>query len=222
MEVNTFDRPPETLVEGFRSIGTSTIGDILDEMGIQGVATGLRAVVEGSRLVGPAVTVKETSGTVGTYTIADFPVSRVIDHAQAGDVIVFDNGGREISTWGGLASTAAKTKGIEGVVVDGGCRDADEIAAVNFPIFSRYITPITGKTRIKILEMNGTIQCSGIRVRPGDIIVADRTGVVVVPQERAQEVLEKAMEAEKDEDHFAAELKKGTTFTEMQRRTGRL
>lgn len=222
MEVKEFDRPPKALVEGFRSIGTCTIGDLLDEMGIQGVATGLRAVVDGSRLVGPAITVKETSGTVGTYTIADFPVSRVIDHAQPGDVIVFDNGGKEISTWGGLASTAAKTKGVEGVVIDGGCRDADDIVALNFPVFSRYVTPITGKTRIKILEMNGTIQCSGVSVRPGDIIVADRTGVVIIPQEKAQEVLDKAEKAEKDEEHFAAELKKGTTFTEMQKRTGRL
>jgi regulator of RNase E activity RraA len=222
MEIKSIDRLPKELIEGFRSIGTSMLGDIMDEMGLSGVVSGLKAVEQGTKLVGPAVTVKEVSGIVGTYTLGDFPISRVIDLAQPGDVLVFDNGGKEISTWGGLASNAAKMKGIAGVVVDGGCRDADEIAASHLPVFSRHITPTTGKTRIKILEVNGTIQCGGVRARPGDIIVADRTGIVIIPQKWASDILEKARKMEKSEEEFVEGLKKGKTFGEMQNRTGQL
>ena len=222
MEIKDMRRPPKELVEGFRSVGTSTLGDILDGMGLEGVVSGLRPMKDGTVLVGPAVTVKQVSGVVGTYGIEDFPVGRVIDYAKPGDVLVFDNGGKAISTWGGLASTAAKIKGIEGVVIDGGCRDADQIAELDFPVFTRHITPTTGKTRIKILELNGTIQCGGMRIRPGDIIVADGTGIVVVPQEKAHDILEKAQEAEKAEERFVEQVKKGKTFLEAQKSTGRL
>jgi regulator of RNase E activity RraA len=222
MEIKDRNQPPRELVEGFRAVGTSTLGDILDGMGLQGVICGLRALKDGTGLVGPAVTVKEVSGVLGTYGTEDFAIGKVIDYAKPGDVLVFDNGGKEISTWGGLASTAAKIKGIEGVVIDGGCRDADQIVGLDFPVFSRHITPTTGKTRIKILEVNGIVQCGGIRISPGDIIVADQTGIIVVPQDKARDILEKAEEAEKAEEHFVEELKKGKTFSEIQEGTGRL
>ena len=222
MEIKELNRPPRELVEGFRSVGTSTLGDILDGMGLEGVVSGIRPIKHGTVLVGPAVTVKQVSGVVGTYGIEDFPIGKVIEYGKPGDVLVFDNGGKAISTWGGLASTAAKIKGIEGVVIDGGCRDADQIAELGFPVFTRHITPTTGKTRIKILELNGTIQCGGIRIRPGDIIVGDGTGIVVVPQEKAHDILEKAQEAEKAEERFVEQVKKGKTFLEAQKSTGRL
>ena len=222
MEIKDLRHPHRQLVEGFRSVGTSTLGDILDGMGLEGVISGLRPMKGGTVLVGPAVTVKQVSGVLGTYGIEDFPIGRVIEYSKAGDVLVFDNGGKEISTWGGLASTAAKTKGIEGVVIDGACRDTDQIVELGFPVFTRHITPTTGKTRIKMLELNGIIQCGGIRIRPGDIIVADGTGIVVVPQEKAHDILEEAQEAEKAEEHFVEQLKKGKTFSEAQKSTGRL
>jgi regulator of RNase E activity RraA len=222
VEIKDLNRPPRELVEEFRSVGTSTLGDILDAMGLEGVVSGLRPMKDGSVLVGPAVTVKQISGIVGTYGIEDFPVGRVIDYAEPGDVLVFDNGGKAISTWGGLASTAAQIREIEGVVIDGACRDADQIAELGFPVFTRHITPTTGKTRIKILELNGIIQCGGIRVRPGDIMVADGTGVVVIPQEKAREILKEAQAAEKAEERFVEQLKKGKTFLEAQKSTGRL
>ena len=222
MEIKDLRRPPKELVEGFRSVGTSTLGDILDGMGLEGVISGLRPIKDGTVLVGPAVTVKQVSGVLGTYGIEDFPIGRVIDYGKPGDVLVFDNGGKEISTWGGLASTAAKIRGIEGVVIDGACRDTDQIVELGFPVFTRHITPTTGKTRIKMLEMNGIIQCRGIRIRPGDIIVADGTGIVLVPQEKAHDILEKAREAEKAEEHFVEQVKKGKTFSEAQKSTGRL
>jgi 3-hexulose-6-phosphate synthase / 6-phospho-3-hexuloisomerase len=222
MEIHPVERPSKAIIEGFRSISTSTVSDILDRMGLDCLVSGIRAVSEGFRLVGPAVTIKEVSGLAGTYTIEDFKMGKVIDTAQQGDVLVFDNAGKEISTWGGMASTAAKVKGIEGVVIDGGSRDADEVVELDFPVFSRHITPRGARTRIRMLEMNGTVQCGGIRVRPGDIVMADRTGILVIPGEKAGEILDIARKTEEGEKFFTEELRKGKTFEEMHRKTGQI
>jgi regulator of RNase E activity RraA len=172
-------------------------------------------------LVGPVLTIKEISGPLGTYRTEDFQMGKIIDTAQPGDVLVFDNGGKEISTWGGLASTAAKLKQVRGVIIDGGSRDADEVEALNFPVFSRHITPRAARSRIKMVEMNGAIQCSGFRVQPGDIAVADQTGIII-PKEQAEAVLQKAQAMEAGEKYFVDELKKGKTFEEMHKETGTL
>ncbi len=222
MEIKPVERPAKEVIEGFRSIDTSTISDVLDEMGLDCLVSGVKAVDVGFALVGPAITIKQISGLVGTYPIEDFQISKILEISQRGDVLVFDNSGKEISTWGGLASLAAKEKGIAGVVIDGASRDSDYVAELKFPVFSRYITPRTGKTRTKMLEMNGEIQCGGIRVRPGDVIVADRTGIIVIPRERAAEVLEKSRKSIKGEKDFADGLRTGKTFGEMNRKTGQL
>lgn len=222
MEIKIVERPPKEVVEGFRSVSTATVSDILDRLGLDCLVSGIRAVNPEFKMVGPAVTIKQISGTVGTYTIEDFKMGKVIDNAQPGDVLVFDNGGKEISTWGGMASTAAKVKGIGGVLVDGGSRDADEVVVLDFPVFSRHITPRGGRSRIKMIEMNGTVQCGGIRVNAGDIIMADRTGIIIIPKERAAEVLDAAQKTEAGERHFTEELRKGKTFEEMHRKTGQV
>jgi len=222
MEIKPVERLPKETMEGFQSISTSTISDILDQMGLECLVSGVRAVKEGFAIVGPALTVQEVSGPVGTYRTEDFQMGKVIDMAQAGDVLVFDNSGKEISTWGGLASTAAKVKGIKGVVIDGGSRDADEVVELDFPVFSRHVTPRAARTRIKMVEMNGVIQCGGIRVRPGDVVVADRPGIIIIPKERAKEVLERAKKTEAGEKFFADELQKGRTFAELHKKTGTL
>ncbi|HIJ55616.1 MAG TPA: RraA family protein [Deltaproteobacteria bacterium] len=221
METYNIQRPPKQVVEGFRSICTSTIADLLDEMGLKGIMYGIRPVEPGARMVGPAVTIKEVSGDVGTYTDSDFSIGTVIESAESGDILVFDNAGKEISTWGGLATTAAKERGIAGAVIDGGCRDADDTIEMGFPIFSRHITPTPARTRIKILEINGVVLCGSTRVCPGDIIVADRTGVVVVPRQKANDILKRANAFEKAETEFVESLKKGKTFNEMHQQTGR-
>ena len=183
--------------------------------------SGIRPVEPGARMVGPAVTVKEVSGDVGTYTDSDFSIGTVIESTEPGDILVFDNAGKEISTWGGLATTAATERGVAGAVIDGGCRDADQTIEIGFPIFSRHITPTPARTRIKILEVNGVVYCGETRVCPGDIIVADRTGVVVVPRQKAAEILKRAEALENAETEFIDALKKGKTFNEMHRETGR-
>jgi regulator of RNase E activity RraA len=101
MKIKPVERPDEALVARFENIPTSTFSDILDEMGLECLVSGIRAVKQGFKPVGPILTIKEISGPLGTYRTEDFQMGKVIDTAQPGDVLVFDNSGKEISTWGG-------------------------------------------------------------------------------------------------------------------------
>ncbi len=222
MKIHTVTRPANSLVEKFRKVESSTLSDVLDTLDINGVASGIRPITGKIRVIGPAVTVKQIACTMGTYTDADFCIADILDFAEPGDVLVFDNTGLEISTWGGLASTAAKVKGIEGTIIDGACRDVSQTIEIGYPVFTRHITPRTGKTRLKMVELNAPVQCGGVRVNPGDIVVADQTGVVVVPALEAQGILDKALANEKREKEFFEQLMKGKSFKEMQQKTGRV
>lgn len=222
MEIGEITRPTKKLVEGFRELATSTIGNVLDDMKISGVIQNIKPISPGFRFVGGALTVKEVTGVLGTYTNEDFKLGQVIDSTQDGDVIIIDNGGQQVSTWGGIASMAAKQRGVAGLVVDGGVRDLDEIREFNFPVFSRYVVPTSGKGRVKILSMNTVIKIDGIRVRPGDIIVGDGTGIVCVPIEIAEEVMNKAKKMDEQDKQAIEEIRQGMTFTEALRKYAKI
>jgi 3-hexulose-6-phosphate synthase / 6-phospho-3-hexuloisomerase len=171
-------------------------------------------VVPGSRTAGRAVTVTQISGARGSFTSEDFKVGHMIDAARAGEILVVDNGGRAVSTWGGLATHAAKVKGLAGLIVDGGVRDREEIVEHGLPVFARHMTPLTGRTRLSVVALNQPVTCGGVRVRPGDIIVADGSGVVCVPAEHAEKVADLAEGYSADDARAAAEITKGLTFRE--------
>jgi regulator of RNase E activity RraA len=160
------------------------------------------------------VTVRQTTGRRGDFASEDFKVGHMIEAAGPGDVIVVDNGGHCVSTFGGLATLAAKLKGIAGIVVDGGVRDLEEMQEHQFPVFARHMTPLTGRTRLAVTAINEPISCGGVRVRPGDIIVADGSGVTCVPKEHAQKVAELSQRYARDDELAAGELAKGLTFRE--------
>lgn len=222
MEIGKIVRPPAALVEGFRSLATSTIGNVLDDLKIQGVIQNIKPVCPGFRCAGVALTVKEVTGVQGTYTNEDFKLGEVIDSAQPGDVIVIDNGGQQVSTWGGVASLAAQMRGAAGLVIDGGMRDLDEVREQGFPAFSRWVVPTSGKSRVKILSMNTVVKIDGIRVRPGDIIVGDGTGIVCVPIEAAEEVLKTARRLDEQDKQAVEEIRRGLTFTEALRKYAKI
>jgi regulator of RNase E activity RraA len=123
----------------------------------------------------------------------------MIDAANPGDVIVVSNNGAPVSTWGGMASYSAKLKGIGGLVVDGGIRDREEIVEFSFPSFSKHMVPIV---------------CAGVRVRKGDIIVADGTGVLCLPAEKAEQITLAAEKFSADDKQAMIEMEKGLTFIE--------
>jgi regulator of RNase E activity RraA len=201
-------------IEAFRHIATPTLANALDDLGLWGVMQGLTPMVHGLRCVGRAVTVLEVTGPKGSFEPADFKVGHMIDAANPGDVVVVDNGGQPVSTWGGLASYAAKVKGIAGLVVDGGVRDREEMEEFSFPVFARHMVPTPGRTRIRVAAIGEPVSCGGVRVRAGDLIVADGTGVICVPAEAAKEACELATRFTKDDRQAQDELDKGLTFRE--------
>ena len=222
METGKITRPTKKLVEGFRELATSTIGNVLDDLKISGVVQNIKPISPGFRFAGPALTVKEVIGVLGTYTNEDFKLGQVIDSAQEGDVITIDNGGHQVSTWGGIASFAAQQRGVAGLIVDGGVRDLDEIRDFNFPVFSRHVVATSGKGRVKILSMNTVIKIDGLQVRPGDIMVGDGTGIVCVPGEVAEEVLNKAKKMDEQDKQAIEEIRRGMTFTEALRKYAKI
>jgi regulator of RNase E activity RraA len=201
-------------IEKLRNLNTPTLANALEDLGIEGVITGLHAAGVGLRCVGRAVTVLEMTGPRGAFPASDFKVGHMIEAAGPGDVVVVSNGGAPISTWGGTASYAAHLKGIAGLVVDGGIRDREEIMEIGFPAFARHMIPTTGKTRIRVEAIGAPITCSGIRVNPGDAIVADGTGIVCIPAERAGEVTDLATRYAADDAQAMKELASGLTFRE--------
>jgi regulator of RNase E activity RraA len=203
----------ETIAK-LQKLNTPTLANALEECGIEGVITGLAPAGPGLRCVGRAVTVLEMTGPRGAFPAGDFKVGEMIDAAGPGDVVVVSNGGAPISTWGGTASYAAHLKGIAGLVVDGGIRDREEICEIGFPAFARHMIPTTGKTRIRVEAIGVPVTCSGIRVDPGDVVVADGTGVVCIPAARAAEVADLATRYAADDARAMEELRGGLTFRE--------
>jgi regulator of RNase E activity RraA len=204
----------DDVLDAFARLATPTIANALDDVAFEGVMQGLAQIVPVTRCVGRAVTVRETTGKRGDFTSADFKVGDMIDAASPGDIIVIDNGGHCVSTWGGLATFAARQKGVGGLVADGGVRDLEEMLEHKLPVFARHMTPLTGRSRLAITAINEPVACGGVRVRPGDVIVADGSGICCIPVEHAAKVAELAQSYNRDDELAAAELAKGLTFRE--------
>ena len=220
MHDGSITRPPGEMLEGFKAIPTATISDVLDSMKISGIVNGFRCLIPSVRIAGCAFTVKSIAGERDTYTAADFPIGKVIQEMEAGDVFIVDLGGREVSHAGGLACTAMKARGVAGMVIDGGCRDIDHILSIGFPAYSRHVCATGARSRVKILAVNEPIEVSGISVCPGDIVVADATSVGIVPSGVAQQVLEECQRREELEGQFVANLNQGGTFEESHKKLG--
>jgi 3-hexulose-6-phosphate synthase/6-phospho-3-hexuloisomerase len=137
-----------------------------------------------------------------------------IDEAERGDVIVIYNGSSHVAPWGGLASLSCLSRGVAGVVIDGAVRDIDEIRKLGFPVFASAIVPNAGDPK-GFGEINAEIRCGGQTVRPGDYIVGDDSGVVVVPKERAYEIARRATEVHKNELRIYEEIRRGSTLSEV-------
>ena len=204
----------DDIVARLGAIYTSTLSNALEDLGEDGVILGLPPVAPGMRLAGRAMCVAQMTGPAGAFPGEDFKVGAMIDAAGAGDVVVVANNGHCVSSWGGTASYAAKLKGIAGLVVDGGVRDREEMIEHGFPVFSRHMVPTTGRTRIKVVEIGGTVTLSGQKVATGDVIVADGTGIVCVPAGKAKEAAEIAEALQADDEQATREITDGLTFAE--------
>lgn len=214
---------PIEVVRRLGALATSTLANALDSVGCHVHATcNLRPIYPGMRFAGRAVTVRESSGDYGRFRSEEFRVGAMIDAAEAGDVIVVAAGGARASTWGGMASLAAKEKGLAGLVVDGGVRDREEIESFGFPVFARHLVPTTGRTRLKVDAIHVPVEIDGVLVEPGDIIVADGTGIVRVPLVKSSQVLEIAEACARDDRQAEKEIRAGLSFSEAMKKFHRI
>lgn len=180
----------------------------------------MRPLTNETRFVGPALTVRLEPGNQVDCLDA-------LSVTQAGDVIVVDAAGEtETSIWGGLMAGLCQMKGVVGAVVDGGIRDTDEIRDLGFFIFAKAIVPRSTHSpysgRMEPIEVNVPIQCAGVIVRPGDLVLGDEIGVVVIPLENSAETLEKAREQAEKEELTRAKIREGKTVEELLAEFGRL
>ncbi len=194
----------EQTVELLRRVSTPNISDAMHR---KGAMKNIHSICRGTKAVGRAVTVQTFEGDWAKSVEA-------IDVAKQGDVIVIYNGSPHVAPWGELATLSCINKGVAGVVIDGAVRDVDDIRRLNFPVFSASIMPNAGEPK-GFGEINAEIQCGGQVVKPGDFIVGDDNGVVVIPKERGYEVARRAVEVEKNERRIRDEIKRGKTLSEV-------
>jgi 4-hydroxy-4-methyl-2-oxoglutarate aldolase len=179
------------LADRLQKLDTPAVSDALDHLTLRGAVIGIKPVWPCPRIAGRAVTVKIVPA--GMTRPEHHLATPAIESAEAGDLIVIDNAGRtDVSSWGDILSNAAQVKGIKGVVIDGACRDVDGSRDIGFPVYARAGVPVTARGRIMQESFNTLIQVGGAQVRPGDLVLADGSGVCFVPSERAEEVIETA------------------------------
>ncbi len=194
--------------EGIREILMSvSTPNISDAMHRKGAMKGIHSFAKGRKMVGTAVTVRTMEGDWAKTVEA-------IDTAESGDVIVIYSGSNDTACWGGLATMSCINKGVAGVVVDGAVRDIDEIKKMVLPVFAGNNVPNAGDPK-GFGEINSEIVCGDQTVCPGDYIVGDDNGVVIVPANRAYEIARRAKEVEKAEKRLYAEIQKGGTLSDI-------
>ncbi|MCU0851753.1 MAG: orotidine 5'-phosphate decarboxylase [Thermoplasmata archaeon] len=193
------------LFAAFSKVSSCNVADAQHKKGaMKGIHPRIR---HGVKMVGRALTVNTVNGDWAK------PVE-AIDRARPGDVIVIDACAGEIAVWGELASWSCKTKEVVGVVIDGAARDIDSIVEMDFPCFSRHISSNAGEPK-GYGGIGHEIVCGGVTVRTGDWVIGDESGVVVVPQEHAVEVANRALDVMERENRVREEIRKGGTLSSV-------
>ncbi|MGK5079854.1 RraA family protein [Janthinobacterium sp. HLX7-2] len=207
----------DTLFAQARRLGSAEVSDALDYFGLPGSAPGIAPVAGPQRLFGPAFTVRfapvdtGVPGTVGDY----------LDDIVPGAVAVLDNAGRaDCTVWGGIMSQLAAHRGVAGTVIHGACRDTAEAGLAGYALFALGRFMRTGKDRVQVDAVGGAVSMAGVRVAPGDIVVADQDGVVFVPAARAREVFERALAMQAVERRILAAALDGMALSEARRQFG--
>jgi regulator of RNase E activity RraA len=220
-------RTPKEIKDQFLSIKglSSAVSDALDQQGIQAaVSASVIKPLPGQidcAAVGNVVTLRFVPERVTvSKAIAENMKGKTASRdvfalTQEGDFYIVDLNGAEISGCGGMAATMAKEYGLAGMVIDGGIRDVPEIRALNLPTWSRHITPITCKHRVEAITINGPVMVDNVQVNPGDLCVADDTGICFIPAELVEQVLEICLSTIEKEDKVLKLLKSGASVKDM-------
>ena len=212
---------------------TAAVYDIMDEMGLpnQCLDLSIKPLERGMRLAGPAFTIACAADARLDWEYDNDEVKRFtfFRRMYRGCVVLVSSGGEaKAGHWGELMSMSSQARGAAGVVVDGGIRDGNILMAMdNWPVFTRYLSPIESKNRTRIRAIEEPIAVGGsltsqVRVNPGDWLFGDMDGVVVIPSRQVDEVLRKAESIGGIEDQVREEIKNGADVTEVFEKYGRL
>ncbi len=205
-----------TICEQLKELGSSSVSDALDKLGVPGGLLDIQRVSSERIICGQAFTVRYIPCGTVKHTVGDF-----LDDVQCGQVIVIANNGRtDCTVWGDIMSRYSKLHGIEGTVIDGVCRDLDVIREIGYPVYSRGQYMMTGKDRVECEAVNVPINVAGRMVKPGDYILADASGVIVIPEEVAEEVLETARHIEQVEQEIVKEIMSGSSLRDARAKNG--
>lgn len=217
---NDFERRPELLAKFDKVLQAYSAAAIFADVQYRTnvMDSGIKPAFR-SKVTGQAITVQLSKGDL-------VDPLRALEMGSEGDVIVVDAGGENTSVCGGLMGGLAQNRGIRGMIVDGAGRDTDELEDLNWPIWTRSITPRGTHTmfsgRKEELSINVPIACGGVVVNPGDFIVADLMGVVVVPIDTAEEVVRLAQEQADREEATREWVKQGKTVEDLLNEFGRI
>jgi 4-hydroxy-4-methyl-2-oxoglutarate aldolase len=211
MAVDRSQRPPSQLVTGFRDLlqFDSVTCALSDCMGRFGAMTAdMRPLFDSIRFAGPAITARTLASDLAA-------VFKAIDVGEPGDVVVVDShGSKDTAFWGENMTISAQNRGLAGAVIDGACRDVVEVRRLRFPLYCTGIVPnvaaIAGYGKVNV-----PVQCGGQPVAPGDIIVADENGVVVVPLRDAEALLERTRALLENEHVLQERLRAGSTIGQL-------
>ena len=194
------DRPAAHLVKAFSDIAAANISDAMGRQNSMNHT--MQAIWRGARVCGPAVTVK-------SYACDNLMVHKAMQVAKAGDVLVVQGSSHlDGALWGDLMTKSALVRGIAGVIIDSGVRDRDEIEAHRFPVFATAVLP-GGTYKSHPGSINVPVSVAGAVVEPGDIVVGDSDGVVVVPKGMAHEVLDTVRRVREHEANVTERVQRG-------------
>lgn len=192
----------DPLIDAFKLVEVSSVADAMEQLyGQKAYMSHEMRPLFTTKIAGPAVTVKmvkqeHKDGAPATKGMLD-----AIDNAPAGSIyVIVLPDGSDIAAIGGLMATAMKFRGLAGAVMDGAVRDLPQIKRIQFPVFSRGVSPGTSVNHYRFAGANVPVECAGVMVNPNDIIVGDEDGVAVIPRAKAAEVLKKAQELD-DTEH---------------------
>lgn len=198
--IKNIPRPAPSLVEAFRGHGSATVHEAMGRFGAMNHT--VKPLAKGMKICGPAFTVRSQAGD-------NVMILKAIKEAQRGDVIVVDCGRcMESGPFGDLTATECRVKGLGGFVTTGSVRDSAEIIASGFPVFSAGLS-IVGTVKESIGLINHPICAADVLVNPGDIILGDDDGIVVIPLAQGEEILEKSNARVAKEARIIEELLKG-------------
>jgi 4-hydroxy-4-methyl-2-oxoglutarate aldolase len=203
----------EAVVKALQRLGTAVVSDACDRLGILAQASGIHRITGQGTVVGPAFTIQYVpvgteGGTVGDY----------IDDLDPGTVVVLSNNGRlDCTVWGGLLSEVAVARNIAATVIDGVCRDTARADAVGYSLFARDRWMRTGKDRVRAESMQIPVALGDMLVRPGDLLVGDADGIVVLPHERAAEIAELSTNVEEAEQGIHNDAVNGMRLDEARK-----